>query len=34
LKQRQIDALNPNIKIQRRIETQFLAFISKKKTEE
>jgi hypothetical protein len=33
LKQRQQDALNPNMKIQRRIETQFLAFINKKKQE-
>jgi hypothetical protein len=33
LKQRQQDALNPNMKIQRRIETKFLAFINKKKRE-
>jgi site-specific recombinase XerD len=33
LNQRQQDVLNPNIKIQRRIETQFLAFINKKKQE-
>ena len=33
LGQRQQDALNPNMKIQRRIETKFLAFINLKKTE-
>jgi len=33
LQQRQQDILNPNMKIQRKIETQFLAFINKKKQE-